>query len=234
MGSKLIISGGSRGIGKSTILKFAAMGFDIAFCGRNEQDLRVLEQELNTGFSGRYKGFVVDLREKEQVISFGKDAIAFLGGCDVLVNNAGLFQPGSIELEEDGVFENQLALNLNAFYHLTRAVLPTIKKGHRPHIFNMCSIASIRAYPNGGSYCISKFAALGLTKVLREELKPEGVAVTAVLPGATLTESWGGTEHPESRFMRTTDIAEAIWNAYSMNERTVVEEVVMRPLAGDI
>ena len=85
------------------------------------------------------------------------------------------------------------------------------------HIFNLCSTASIMAYPNGGSYSVSKFALYGMTKVFREELKPLGIKVTALLPGATLTESWAGTELPESRFMLATDIAETIWSAYHLS-----------------
>jgi NAD(P)-dependent dehydrogenase (short-subunit alcohol dehydrogenase family) len=234
MSKRLIITGASRGIGKAIATRFASEGFDIVFCSLNPQTLGEFEQFLTTEKGIRAKGLVCDLRDKAQVMKFGKDALDFLGGCDVLVNNAGVFVPGSVELDADGVFEDQMAVNINAYYHLTRAALPALKQGNRPHIFNMCSIASIKAYPNGGSYCISKYAALGLTRVLREELKPAGVAVTAVMPGATLTESWGGTDYPESRFMATKDIAEALWAAYSINEHTVVEDLVMRPVAGDI
>ncbi len=69
------------------------------------------------------------------------------------------------------------------------------------HVFNICSIAGIAPYPNGASYCISKYAQVGMTKVLREEMKPFGIRVTAVIPGSTLTASWDGTELPESRFI---------------------------------
>jgi short-subunit dehydrogenase len=98
----------------------------------------------------------------------------------------------------------------------------------------MCSIASIKAYPNGGSYAISKFALLGFSKVLREELKEYGVRVTAVLPGATRTASWDAIDLPEDRFMRAEDVAETVFSAYSISERSVVEEIIIRPQLGDI
>jgi short-subunit dehydrogenase len=98
----------------------------------------------------------------------------------------------------------------------------------------MCSIASIKAYPNGGSYAISKFALLGFSKVLREELKEFNVRVTAVLPGATRTASWDGVDLPEDRFMRAEDVAETVFSAYSLSERSVVEEIIIRPQLGDI
>jgi short-subunit dehydrogenase len=109
-----------------------------------------------------------------------------------------------------------------------------MKEIRRGHVFNMCSIASIKAYPNGGSYAISKFALLGFSKVLREELKEFNVRVTAVLPGATRTASWDGVDLPEDRFMRAEDVAETVFSAYSISERSVVEEIIIRPQLGDI
>jgi short-subunit dehydrogenase len=105
------------------------------------------------------------------------------------------------------------------------------KKGH---IFMICSTASIMAYPNGGSYCVSKFALYGMTKVFREELKPHGIKVTAVLPGATLTDSWSETDLPKERFMQAQDVAESIWSAYHLSPSAVIEELLMRPQLGDI
>jgi short-subunit dehydrogenase len=96
----------------------------------------------------------------------------------------------------------------------------------------MCSVASLAAYPNGGSYSISKFALHGFSKAIREELKSAGVKVTSLLPGATLTDSWAGVELPESRFMKTEDIADIIWDVSHLSIHTVVEEIVIQ--LGDI
>jgi short-subunit dehydrogenase len=89
-------------------------------------------------------------------------------------------------------------------------------------------------YANGGSYSISKYAMLGMTKGLREEMKPYGVRVTAVLPGATYTASWEGAGLPESRFMKSEDVADAVWGCYALSGNSVVEEIVIRPQEGDI
>ena len=102
------------------------------------------------------------------------------------------------------------------------------------HIFTMCSTASIMAYPNGGSYCIAKFALYGMTKVLREELKEHGLRVTAILPGATLTASWEGADLPAERFIRPDDVAEAVFGAWSLSPQAVIEELLIRPQLGDI
>ncbi len=231
---KVIITGATRGIGKAIAIKFAQQGASIAFCGRHADSVRMFEDYLKNTYNAAVFGYLADVADKQQARQFAHDAQITLNGCDILINNAGMYMPGSIELESDGVFENQMAVNLNSAYYMSQALIPALKKGTRPHIFNMCSIASLVAYPNGSSYCISKFALLGLTKILREELKPAGVAVTAVMPGATLTESWGDTDLPESRFILPENIADSIWNAWMINENTVVEEMVLRPIAGDI
>jgi short-subunit dehydrogenase len=153
---------------------------------------------------------------------------------DVLVNNVGFFVPGHIQNEPELAHEKTIETNLYSAYHLTRAFLPQMQEAKAGHIFVICSTASITAYTNGGSYCISKFGLYGMTKVLREELKKDNIRVTAVLPGATRTASWDGTDLPEDRFMPSEDVAEMMFAAYKVSKRTVVEEILMRPQLGDI
>jgi short-subunit dehydrogenase len=102
------------------------------------------------------------------------------------------------------------------------------------HIFTVCSIASLAAYPSGGSYSISKFALLGFTKNLRRELQPKGIKVTAVIPGAAYTDSWKSSGVPEQRLMEAEDIAKAIYHATVLSPQAVVEEIIIRPQLGDL
>jgi short-subunit dehydrogenase len=92
----------------------------------------------------------------------------------------------------------------------------------------------MKAYENSGSYSISKFALLGFSKTLREELKTYNIKVTSILPGATLTDSWSGTDLPESRFSKPEDIAELIYIITQLSKFSVVEDIVIRPQLGDI
>ena len=124
--------------------------------------------------------------------------------------------------------------NVSSAYHLTRAILPFMIEKNSGHIFNICSTASLKAYPDGGSYCISKYAMLGLNQVLREELKGQDIKVTAVFPGATYTDSWKNSGLPEERFIPASDIAKLIWSAYDLSDTTNVEEILVRPVLGDI
>lgn len=229
-----VVTGGTKGIGKAILEKFASSGFDVATCSRKPADLRALEKELTSRFQVEVFSCVADLSLPDEAAKF----TAFVSGLnrpvDVLVNNAGFFTPGQVTTESPGALEMMIGANLYSAYYATRGLIQAMKARRQGHVFNICSIASIKAYPNGGSYAISKFALLGFTKVLREELKEEGIRVTAVLPGATRTSSWDAVPLPEERFMKPEDVADAVFGAYSLSPRSVVEEVLIRPQLGDI
>jgi short-subunit dehydrogenase len=174
-----------------------------------------------------------DLADKKDCIAFA-DWCLEKGAPDILVNNAGFFLPGNIQDEGDHVLEQQMAANLYSAYNTTRALLPAMLKLGKGHIFNICSIASLNAYANGGSYSISKFALLGFSKNLRMELKDSGIKVTAVCPGATYTNSWKDSGVASERIMEAEDIAKMIFAAAHLSPQAVVEDIVMRPQKGDL
>jgi len=231
----IVVTGGTKGIGKAVITCFAREGFDIATCARNEQDLESLKEEIGNAFPNiNFHSQKADLAKKEEVLRFAQFVKNLDTSVEVLVNNAGLFIPGQLHTEEEGMLEKTMDINVYSVYHLTRQLIGEMKARRTGHIFNLCSTASIMPYINGGSYCISKFALLGMTKVLREEMKEHGVRVTAIMPGATLTASWEGVDLPPERFMPPEDVAEAILTTYKMSDRSVVEELLIRPQLGDI
>ncbi len=230
-----VITGGTKGIGRATAERFLAEGFDVVTCARQTSDLEAFHQMATTRFPH------ASLFTRQADLSLRNETADFLAYVDslarpvaVLVNNTGVFIPGQLHSEPEGILERSIETNVYSAYHITRGLLPRMIPEKRGHIFNICSTASLMAYPNGGSYAISKFALYGMTKGFREELKPFGIKVTAVLPGPTLTASWAGTELPESRFMQADDVAESIWSAYTLSPAAVIEEILMRPVAGDI
>lgn len=220
----LLVTGGTKGIGRAIVDKFVDQGFEAIVCARSVADVEGPDR----------LPFAADLSTREGV----NRVLDFVRSLDrpveVLVNNTGVFQPGQIHNEADGTFELLMNTNVASAYHLTRGLVGDMMARRQGHIFMMCSTASITPYTNGGSYCISKFALLGMSRVLREELKPHGVKVTAILPGATLTASWEGTDLPEDRFMKPTDVADSAWAAYTLSKSAVVEEILIRPQLGDI
>lgn len=230
-----VVTGGSKGIGKAVIVKLVGEGFDVITCARNSKDLESLESEIAANSpEARIYWKSADLSKREDLNAFLELIRSFGRRVDLLVNNTGVFIPGQINNEAEGVLEKTLETNVYSAYHLTRGVLPQMMEEKKGHIFTICSTASITAYANGGSYCISKFALLGMTKVLREELKPYSVKVTALLPGATLTSSWEGVDLPEDRFMKPEDVADSLWAAYNLSAGAVIEEILLRPVLGDI
>ncbi len=231
----VVISGASKGIGKAIALKFIKEGHYVAICGRNAESLDSFKLEANhINASAKVITFKADMSIRKDVSSFAESCIAEFGTIDILINNAGVFHPGKVTEEEDGKLEKMIETNLYSAYHLTRGIMPHMKQSIKPHIFNICSIASKIAYPNGGSYSISKFALLGFSKVLREELKDKGIKVTAVLPGATWSDSWAGVDLPFERLMEANDIADVVYNTYQLGPSAVVEEIIIRPLEGDL
>jgi short-subunit dehydrogenase len=234
MNKLIVVTGGTKGIGRAILERFARADFDVVTCARKAEELATLKKTFEGTF--KVKAFVqqADLSDKSQVKTFTEFINGLGRPVDVLVNNAGYFVPGSVLDEAEGSLESMISTNLYSAYYTTRGLAPAMKERKSGYIFNMCSIASIQAYPNGGSYAISKFALLGFSKVLREELKESGVRVTAILPGATRTASWDGVALPDERFMKAEDVADTVFAAYSLSGRSVVEEILIRPQLGDI
>lgn len=231
----VVVTGATKGIGWAIVARFAAAGADIAFNARSAHDVAVRKQWLEKKYPHqRFLGMVTDMSKRADVNAFADAVLAFCGRPAILVNNAGIFLPGSVHTEEAGVLEQLTETNVYSAYHLSRALLPVMMEAKAGHIFMICSTASITAYTNGGSYCITKYALLGMSRVLREELKAYRIKVTAVLPGATLTNSWAGSDLPESRFMQAEDVAETIYSAAGLSPSAVIEEILMRPMEGDI
>ena len=234
MNKLIVVTGGSKGIGRAIIERFAREGFDVVTCSRKQKDLDEVKQSVERNYNVQVYTKVADMTDTNQIKSFTDFVNQLDRPVDVLINNAGYFEPGNVTEEPDGILEKMIHSNLYSSYYTTRGIVPGMKERKWGHIFTICSIASIKAYPNGGSYAISKFALLGFTKVLREELKSFGIRVTAILPGATKTSSWDETDLPESRFMKAEDIADTVYAAFSLSSRSVVEELIIRPQLGDI
>lgn len=229
-----VVTGASRGIGKAIAKCFARQNHRLIVCARNKEQLETLTQELNQISNLNHLFFAADFSTKEEVKQFARFVRENTQSVDALINNAGVFVPSSILNENDEIYENEMRVNVDSAYYLTKELIPLLQESKSASIFNICSVASLKAYPAGGSYSISKFALLGLTKAFREALKDKNIKVTAVLPGATFTSSWEGIDIEEERFMPTEDIAKSIFDVYSLSDRTVVEEIILRPQLGDI
>jgi short-subunit dehydrogenase len=230
-----IVTGTTKGIGSAIVRQLAAHNFNIVLCARNQQELDAQLAELREANPKlRFYGMKADMENMTDVKEFAKFSLKCLGSADVLVNNAGLYIPSDVLQEEESSLERQMKVNVYAPHYLSKFIAESMKLKSAGHIFNICSIASVKPVINAGSYSISKAALLSLSKVLREALMPFGIKVTAILPGATLTDSWAGTTLPSERFIAPEDVASSIINCLQMSAGANVEEVLIRPLKGDI
>ena len=245
----IVITGASKGLGKAIAEAFAKdeQGHTFFLCARNLVELEKTAKDLQERFpQNTMYTKTCDVSDKTSLEEFAAWIHANTVKVDILVNNAGIYLPGSAYGEDDGMLEKMMEVNLYSAYHLTRMIVPGMLKENASsgspkesgqaagHIFNICSIASIVAYPNGGAYSISKYALYGFSKNLREEMKPHGIKVTHVLPGAAYTDSWTGSGIDPKRIMEAADVAKIVYAAAQLSPQACVEEIILRPQLGDL
>jgi len=235
MSHKAVITGATKGIGRAIAEKFCQQGYDLAVCSRHEKDLVLLKNELE----GKYPGQAVwiypcDVTKKEEIITWCEKLSLQWDRFEILFNNAGTFLPGTILTEPDESLLIQMQTNVYSAYYFTRLLYPLLQKNAQGHIFNLCSIASKKAYASGGAYAMSKFAIYGFSQCLREELKPTPIKVTSVLPGATWSDSWMTSSFGPEDMIQANDIAELVWTCSQLSKQAVVEEILIRPQGGDL
>ncbi|MEL7124283.1 MAG: SDR family oxidoreductase [Bacteroidota bacterium] len=229
-----IVTGASKGIGKATAEAFAKLGSNLFLCARNQHNLKVLKDQLEErNPSIEVHIFATDLSEKENVYEFARQITSLTEQVNVLINNAGYFKPGEMLKQTDNESEYTMNLNFWSAFYLTKALVPFMRK-EAGHIFNICSVASLKAYPKSGIYSTSKYALLGFTKALRQDLSSTHIRVTAVHPGPTWSDSWSGVDLPEDRLMPAHAVADSIVAAHQLPTNTVLEELILRPQLGDL
>jgi len=230
-----IITGASKGIGKAIAHLLVSKGFDVGICARTLEDLLALKSSLlQINPNVRIVAESVNVSDEEAVNAFANACLTNFNTIDILVNNAGVFIPGAILDLDTSQLKNTIDVNLMSAFWMTKCIAPQMIHQKAGHIFNMCSVASLQAYPNGGAYSISKYALLGFSENLREELKIYNVKVTAICPGAVYTDSWKSSGVDPNRLMEANDIAESLWSAYNLSNKAVVEKIIIRPQLGDL
>jgi NADP-dependent 3-hydroxy acid dehydrogenase YdfG len=230
----VLITGASQGIGAEIAKVFAKeiKGVRLALVARNEKNLaKVAKGCAKRGAT--VETFLCDVTDEASVAEMAGAVITRFKAVDVLINNAGKFQPTDFLTMSVADFDGLINANLRSLFLVSRALVPAMAERGSGDVFNMSSIAGQQAYPGGAGYCAAKFGVTGLSKVMREELKSKGVRVTTVYPGATVSPSWEGSGFDTDKMMPTADVARAFYEIYRMSRKTVVEEIVLRPQGGD-
>ncbi len=233
--SSALITGATKGIGLALSRTFTPYLDQLMITGRNADQLQELAGHLKR-LAPRLDvlPFPTDQAQAAERDQLASRAIHFLGAPDILINNAGLFEQGSLLDSDAATLGPMLQVNLIAPVELTRALLPRMVEKGSGHIFQMCSVASLEAFANCHYYTISKYGLLGHTNALREEVRRFGIRVTAVLPGATWSNSWKGVDLPKDRLMPPDAVAKAILEAWKLPPEAMVEELRIRPQLGDL
>lgn len=231
----VLITGATRGMGKAISIAFAREGLNLAICSRNAAELQTFKQELQQIKADiKVVTMQADCSIKTEVLAFAVYAEQQLGDINVIVNNAGIYVASSILDDEEDAFEKLININLMPAYELYRYFGKKLMAAQQGHIFNICSSASVNPVVEAGMYSVTKFGLYGLNKVMRLEMQPYGVKVTAVIPGSTLTSSWKDVQVDSSRFIMPEDIARAIVNAYKMSPGANVDEIAIKPVFGQL
>jgi len=230
-----LVTGATKGMGRAISIALAREGYKIIACARNQDSLKQLQADILNEVSNS-ETFIqrCDFSVPSQV----KELTSWLAinslHVDVLVNNVGLFIPGSILNEADDVLAKHMQVNLFAPHHLSVYLGRKMRERKSGHIFTISSVASQNAIVTAGSYSVTKYALAGLTAVLREELKKDNVKVTEIIPGSTLTSSWEGTTVSKDEFVLPEDIAQALLSILNMSPGANVDEIVIKPIRGQI
>ncbi len=221
-----VITGAGRGIGRAVALRLAEEGYDLALSART------LAQVEETARLCRQKGVhataaSMDVAEQAQVEEWAAEVLAEFGTIKVLINNAGVFLDRTVLETEPSEWDRVMDVNVRGAYLCTRAFAPSIIEAGGGHIINMSSTSGKKGYARQGAYCASKYALLGLTKVLAMELRDQGVHVSAICPGGVDTELVRGhLDRPD--WLQPEDIAETVAFLLRLPPRAAVDEVVMR------
>lgn len=229
-----LVTGGNRGIGLAMARALANEGATVIITGRDESALRHAADDIKR-HGGSVVSHVCDLRDEDSVDELFASIGRHFPNLDILINNAGLAQPSAhidhISLE---AWRAAIDTNLTGAFLCTRAALPLLRRGST--IVNNVSVAATTPFVGMAAYSASKAGLLAFTNTLREELRPRGIRVIALIPGATDTGIWQQfwREAPREKMMSAESVASAVVAALCLPSNATIEELLVRPTAGTL
>ncbi len=229
-----LVTGASQGIGAAIAERLAAEPkLRLALVARSLNKLEAVAERCRER-GAEVRVYACDLRVEEEVQKMAQLVRDDLGTPDLLVNNAGHFVRADLLSMDHTEFQSVMDSNLTSAFLVTRYFIEPMRDRKSGTIFFMASVASLQAYPESGAYCVAKHALLGLSRAFRASTLGCGLRITALMPGATESPSWGAEEQSQNQMMPAADIAKAVVDIFKLSEQTVVEEIILRPIGGDI
>jgi len=224
---KVIITGATRGLGKSIAEALSKHGHDLLLIARSKEDLKSLSDLLALN-NTLVETLTLDLGKSDDLQKLSEKLKADQT-FDVLINNLGVYQEDSPEKAGIEEIDKLLRINLYSTIELSKAVLPQMKSRKNGLIINIGSVMSVEAIPHATAYSISKHALKAWNDALRKEVRKDGIKVTAVYPGAINTSSWDGMDADRSQMIQAEDIAKLLLPLLTMNSCTLVDEIKLSP-----
>lgn len=228
----VVITGASQGIGAAIAERFATRvaGVKLALVATHAARLSTVAVQCRS-MGATAEIFPADLNDNAQVERMAADVRKKFGRVDVLINNAGRWRGGAAHEMTVSDFTQVLQDNLVSMFAVTRAFLPPMLERGDGDIFMMSSTSGLEGLANNAAYCAAKHGVAGFSKALRAEVAGRGIRVCCVYPGGTESPSWEGSGVDVSRLMSASDVADVFVDAYQRSRRTVLEDIVLRPLA---
>jgi len=233
-GHVALITGATRGIGLAIARALAAESCHLILTARDAPALARVSGELSSA-KIKILAHPCDVRDPHSVDALFRSARRQFKRLDILINNAGIAHPNlPVEKLPFPVWKDVLETNLTGTFLVTQAALAIMKRGST--IVNNLSIAATRVFPGSAAYNASKHGALGLTSTLREELRPRGIRVIALLPGATDTHIWTTLwpQAPRRKMMSPKTVADAVVQAILLPANATVESLEILPTSGTL
>jgi len=223
-GKKALVTGGGRGLGKAVAIELANEGVDVVITGRNEENLKQTVSELTAiGVKADYVIFSVD--SEAEVIAGVNEAAEKIGGIDILINNAGIGNFGSIEEMESATWEQVIQTNLFGTYYTSKAALPFLKANGEGDIVNVASTAGLKGGPNMSAYCASKAAVISLSQSMMAEWRKLNIRVITLTPSTIASDmsiQGGLTDGNPDKVLQPEDFAQWVGDILKMNRRALI------------
>jgi len=181
-GAVVLVTGGTRGIGRAVAERFRDVGALVYITGTNEERTKLVAEEMGV------KGIKMDVTNREEVKSAVKTIVETEGRIDVLINNAGITRDTLFLRMKDEDWDSVIDTNLNGVYNVTRAVVPVMVKRRRGSIINVSSVVGFTGNVGQVNYSATKAALAGFTKSLAKELGSRGIRVNCIAPGYITTD----------------------------------------------
>lgn len=243
-----LITGASRGIGLAAARALAREGCSVVITGRDLKALQTAERTIQRASRAgaspepaqeapapQIRRQICDVRDPQSVKDLFAAVKKQFRRLDILINNAGISHAmAEVERLPLATWREVIETDLTGMFVVTQAALPLLRRGGS--IVNNLSIAATRVFAGQSAYCAAKHGALGLTRALREELRPRGIRVIALMPGATDTGIWNQfwPDAPRKRMLRPETVAQAVLDALLLPPESTVEEITLMPAGGSL